>query len=240
MEGGEPLRYFFDLRKNWKQALGFSIPSVIFLYSYTVYSIKIKHTFLFENVSESFMNKFIWANYFIMLIALVLCIMIGFSWSRQYGLIGYKMISARDKVFWMSLGTGIVFMILGITVIDGYVFKDIPIFWPNDYLDCVMKQLRFPMILEIILRLGLVTLIYRLNKNIFRAIVYVAIFYTLGAIYNQIRYFDIAVKSNLWFLISGGYMFAINIAAGYFYYKGGIIYAMLFQFIFGLRYYWYL
>lgn len=146
----------------------------------------------------------------------------------------------KDKLFWEALAAGGCMMLFSYLLFDRLIFNIIPIFWPVDLLDAVMKQLRFPFILEIVLRFGLVTLVYRLNKNAGRAVLYVALFYTIGAINNQIINFDIRINNYSWFILSGCYLLISNLLSGYFYVKGGILYSILFQLVFGIRYYFYL
>ena len=229
------MRPIFDLDKHWKRILLNSIVPLMFLFIYIIYSLKLKMYVSFSSVPESSRNLFIAFYFFFMAFTILICLTIGFSWSKKYGLIGWKGISIKDKIFWevmiLGLGSALILYLL----IDRVLFENMKTFWPDDWLDVFMKQLRLPLILEIVLRFGLVTLIYRLNKNAFRAVIYVAVFYAVADINSQILHFGLELKTYTLLILTYLYFFIRNSISGYIYVKGGIYYSMLFQFIIGIR-----
>lgn len=87
------MRTLFDLKDNWKKVIMFSVVPVMFVFIYNLYSFRIKITEYIERIPEEGRMALFFVFSVIMSVTLVVCVMIGFAWSRKYGLVGWKMIS---------------------------------------------------------------------------------------------------------------------------------------------------
>ena len=168
----------------------------------------------------------------------LLCLLsavIGFSFSKRFGLPGigvWRNLSGHLPAL-LILGAAII--ALSYWVFDRRFAVVSPISYPKDALSLLCIPFKGALTEETVLRLCVVTLCVGFLRSKIRGVIAASAFASLFA-WKYFQFVGVAVGFNYLFMAHLGLSFLVNLVLGYLFVREGLIYAMALKFILGIKY----
>ncbi|MBW1886807.1 MAG: hypothetical protein JRI52_00460 [Deltaproteobacteria bacterium] len=160
---------------------------------------------------------------------------VGFSYSEKRGLVGFGDKIGFIRSIPLLLLLGVIMIALSYLLFDRFFFEISPTSYPKDLLFLISIPFKGAFTEELILRFSLVTIVVGIFKDRVTGIVIASAIATLFTLkYLQI----VGISFCLNHLIVAGLLlsFSANLILGYLFAYRGLLYAMAFNFILGMKY----
>ncbi len=181
-------------------------------------------------------HGFLFSQLFMLFVLCFLCALIGFSFSKRLETPGIGDWQKLIQSFWNLLAIGLGIIFLSYFLFDRFLIKIAPHAYPREYMYLLALPFKRAFADEIILRMGLLTISILLFKSKLFGVVAVSLLFPLLTV----KYFDfigVPAGLNYLFMIQLVLSFAAHLIAGYLFITQGLIFAMMFDFILGLKYF---
>jgi len=172
------------------------------------------------------------------LMLFVICLLsasIGFSFTKRYGLPGLG-ISRKyvDSLPLLFIG-GFAMAIFSYLVFDRFFYSISPMSYPGDVFSVIAIPVKAAVTEELILRFGLLTIAVGICRNSYGGILLVSIFATILSL-KYLNFIRADMAFSYIFIVQLLLTFAVNCILGYLCVTYGLVYAMTFRFVMGLKY----
>ncbi len=216
------------------QALSLALLSALFTSPYFYYLLVNVHPVNGNQTKHIFWEILI-SQLFLVFIICLISAMVGLVYSKRYELMGLGDPKHLLESLPQLSALGIVLIVVSYFLFDRHFITISPISYPKDAFYLLILPLKEAFTGEIILRLGLVTILVGLLKRKFTAVSIVAVFSALLSIkYNRFAGINIGFE----FIFIGQLIcsMTIGLISGYLFVTRGLFSAMFFRFILGFRY----
>jgi hypothetical protein len=179
--------------------------------------------------------EFLFTQLLLLFILCLLSAVIGFSFSKRFGLPGFGSWRKLLQHLPLLLSLGAFLIALSYVVFDRRFVLVSPKSYPSDPIHLLLLPLKGALTEETILRLCLVTLCVGFLRRKISGVVAAS---TIGALFTW-KYFQFigaAVGFNTLFTAQMVLAFIVNVVLGYLFVTEGLIYAITLKFILGLKY----
>jgi len=173
-----------------------------------------------------------------LLLLFILCFlssMVGFSFSKKFGLPGFGDIESLKGSMNLLLTLGAIMTCLSYFLFDRYFFSISPVSYPENMVYIISMPFKGAFAEETILRLCLVTLSVGIIKHKGAGVLMASI---LGSLFT-VKYFHfmgIEYGFNYLFVTHLLLSFTSNLLLGFLFVTRGLVYAMALKFLFGMKY----
>jgi hypothetical protein len=179
--------------------------------------------------------EFLAAELFLLFIICLLSAVVGFSFSKRFGLPGFGAWRKLPSHLPALLIVGAGMIALSYVVFDRHFVAVSPLSYPRDPWSLFWIPLKGALTEETILRLCLVTLCVGFLKGKLQGVVAASAIASLFT-WKYLQFVGVDMGFNYLFVVQTGLAFLVNLVLGYLYVTEGLIYAMTLKFVLGMKY----
>jgi len=207
----------------------------LFVYTYFIYLVRVGFAEkISRDVSPERMNRFLLAQLIVMLAVCLICSAVGFFFSRRYGLAGLGDFQSLKKSLPWIFGIVAVGAPAAFFLYDRSFHVLAPGYYPTKWTWALAVAFSTAFSGEIIARFGMMTIFMGIFRNFKLANIAQSLFVTALAI-RSLYLADHPFGLNYITMIGLVFSFAGSLAAGWIYYRYGILSVILCHFLFELR-----